>query len=118
MDENEYNTQRGHMNNAKPTNKNELILFRLDAIDKKLVDLQVLMTQTALQEQKIAELESAINKQNDKIEDYALLKEKVKELSEAKKSANAKWWQVCLMVLSPIVTAIVVFALAGGFNAK
>lgn len=118
MDENEYKAQRGHMNNTKPTNKNELILFRLDAIDKKLVDLQVLMTQTALQEQKIAELESAINKQNDKIEDYALLKEKVKELSDAKKSANAKWWQVCLMVLSPIVTAIVVFALAGGFNAK
>lgn len=118
MDENEYNAQRGHMNNSRPTNKNELILFRLDAIDKKLVDLQVLVTQTALQEQKIAELESAINKQNDKIEDYALLKEKVKELSDAKKSANAKWWQVCLMVLSPIVTAIVVFALAGGFNAK
>lgn len=118
MDEHEYNAQRGHMNSTKPTNKNELILFRLDAIDKKLVDLQVLMTQTALQEQKIAELESAINKQNDKIEDYALLKEKVKELSDAKKSANAKWWQVCLMVLSPIVTAIVVFALAGGFNAK
>lgn len=118
MNENEYNAQRGHMNTTKPANKNELILFRLDAIDKKLVDLQVLMTQTALQEQKISELESAISKQNDKIEDYALLKEKVKELSEAKKSANAKWWQVCLMVLSPIVTAIVVFALAGGFNAK
>lgn len=118
MDENEYNAQRGHMNNTKPTNKNELILFRLDAIDKKLVDLQVLMTQTALQEQKIAELESAINKQNDKIEDYALLKDKVRELLDEKKRTNAKWWQVCLMVLSPIVTAIVVFALAGGFNAK
>ncbi len=115
MDE---NAQRGYMNNTRPTNKNELILFRLDAIDKKLVDLQVLMTQTAIQEQKIAELESAINKQNDKIEDYALLKDKVKELLDEKKRANAKWWQVCLMVLSPIVTAIVVFALAGGFNAK
>ena len=118
MDENEYKEQRGHMNNARPTNKNELILFRLDAIDKKLVDLQVLMTQTAVQEQKIAELESAINKQNDKIEDYALFKEKVRELTDAKKSANAKWWQIGLLALSPIISAIVVFALAGGFNAK
>ena len=118
MDNNEYYTQRSSKPTAKPTNKNELILYRLDAIDQKLVDLQVLMTQTALQEQRITELESAINKQNDKIEDYALLKEKVKDLSDAKKNANAKWWQVGLMVLSPIVAAIVTFALAGGFNAK
>lgn len=118
MDNNEYYTQRSSKPTAKPTNKNELILYRLDAIDQKLVDLQVLMTQTALQEQRITELESAINKQNDKMEDYALLKEKVKDLSDAKKNANAKWWQVGLMVLSPIVAAIVTFALAGGFNAK
>lgn len=118
MDEREVLQHRGTMSSPKPTNKNELILFRLDAIDKKLVDLQVLMTQTALQEQKIAELESAINKQNDKIEDYTLLKEKVKDLTEAKKSANAKWWQISLVALSPIISAIVVFALAGGFNAK
>lgn len=118
MDNDNYCTQRRANPTIKPTNKNELILYRLDAIDQKLVDLQVLMTQTALQEQKITELETAINKQNDKLEDYALLKEKVKELSEAKKNANAKWWQVLLMVLSPVVTAIVVFALAGGFNAK
>lgn len=118
MDNNTYCIQKSTKPTAKPTNKNELILYRLDAIDQKLVDLQVLMTQTALQEQRITELESAINKQNDKIEDYALLKEKVKDLSEAKKNTNAKWWQVCLMVLSPVVTAIVVFALAGGFNAK
>ena len=118
MDNNEYYTQRSSKPTAKPTNKNELILYRLDAIDQKLVDLQVLMTQTALQEQRITELESAINKQNDKMEDYALLKEKVKDLSDAKKNANAKWWQIGLMVLSPVVTAIVVFALAGGFNAK
>lgn len=118
MDKNEYNLQRNAMSSTKPTNKNELILYRLDAIDQKLLDLQVLMTQTALQEQRITELESAINKQDEKLEDYALLKEKVKDLSDAKKNANAKWWQVCLMVLSPVVTAIVVFALAGGFNAK
>lgn len=118
MDKNEYTLQRNAMSSTKPTNKNELILYRLDAIDQKLLDLQVLMTQTALQEQRITELESAINKQDEKLEDYALLKEKVKDLSDAKKNANAKWWQVCLMVLSPVVTAIVVFALAGGFNAK
>ena len=118
MNENEYQQHRGSMSNTKTVNKQELILFRLDAIDKKLVDLQVLMTQTALQEQKIAELESAISKQNDKLEDYTLLKDKVKELTDAKKNANAKWWQIGLMFLSPIITAIVVFALAGGFNAK
>lgn len=118
MDKNEYYAQRSASPSAKPTNKNELILYRLDAIDQKLLDLQVLMTQTALQEQRITELESAINKQDEKLEDYALLKEKVKDLSDAKKNANAKWWQVCLMVLSPVVTAVVVFALAGGFNAK
>ena len=118
MDKNEYNLQRNAMSSTKPTNKNELILYRLDAIDQKLLDLQVLMTQTALQEQRITELEDAIKKQAEKLEDYALLKEKVKDLSEAKKNANAKWWQVILMVLSPVVTAIVVFALAGGFNAK
>lgn len=118
MDNNTYYTQKSTKPTAKPTNKNELILYRLDAIDQKLLDLQVLMTQTALQEQRITELESAINKQDEKLEDYALLKEKVKDLSDAKKNANAKWWQVCLMVLSPVVTAIVVFALAGGFNAK
>lgn len=109
--------ERGHQT-PKPANKQELILFRLDAIDKKLVDLQVLMTQTALQEQKIAELESAINKQNDKIEDYALLKAKVTELTEAKKNANAKWWQVLLIALSPIISGLMVYLINGGFNAK
>ena len=118
MDKNEYNLQRNAVSSTKPTNKNELILYRLDAIDQKLLDLQVLMTQTALQEQRITELEDAIKKQAEKLEDYALLKEKVKDLSDAKKNANAKWWQVCVMVLSPVVTAIVAFALAGGFNAK
>ena len=118
MDKIDHYPQRSPTPTAKPTNKNELILYRLDAIDQKLVDLQVLMTQTALQEQRITELESAINKYNAKMEDYALLKEKVKDLSEAKKNARAKWWQVCLMVFSPVVTAIVVFALAGGFNVK
>ena len=118
MDKNEHNLQRNAMSSTKPTNKNELILYRLDAIDQKLLDLQVLMTQTALQEQRITELEDAINKQAEKLEDYALLKEKVKDLSESKKDTNAKWWQVCVMVLSPVVAAIVAFALAGGFNAK
>ena len=118
MDKIDHYTQRSSAPTAKPANKNELILYRLDAIDQKLVDLQVLMTRTALQEQRITELESSINKHNTKMEDYALLKEKVKNLSEANKNARAKWWQVCVMVLSPVVTAIVVFALAGGFNVK
>lgn len=118
MEKLEAYTQRGVSPTAKPTNRHELILYRLDAIDQKLVDLQVLMTQTALQEQRITELESTINKYSTKMEDYALLKEKVKDLSEANKNARAKWWQIGLMVLSPIVTAIVVFALAGGFNVK
>lgn len=114
MDEKEFAQHRGTMNNTKPANKNELILFRLDAIDKKLVDLQLLVTQTALQEQKIADLEKSMKDMSD----YPLLKEKVRELTEAKKNANAKWWQIGLLVLSPIISAIVVFALAGGFNAK
>lgn len=118
MDKIDHYTQRNSTPIAKPTNKNELILYRLDAIDQKLVDLQVLMTQTAIQEQRISELESAINKYNAKMEDYALFKEKVKDLSEAKKNSRAKWWQIGLTTLSPIVTAIVVFALAGGFNVK
>ena len=102
----------------KPANKQDLILYRLDTIDKKLVDLQVLMIQTALQEQRIADLEATLKEQAKKLEDYALLQEKVRELMDAKKNANAKWWQVGLMVLSPIITAIVVYAMAGGFNAK
>lgn len=118
MDKIDHYTQRATTPTAKPANKNELILYRLDAIDQKLVDLQVLMTRTALQEQRITELESSIHKYNAKMEDYALLKEKVKDLSEAKKNAHAKWWQIGLMALSPVVTAIVVFALAGGFNVK
>ena len=118
MEKLESYTQRGVSPTAKRTNKNELILYRLNAIDQKLVDLQVLMTQTALQEQKITELESAINKYSAKIEDYALLKEKVKCLSEANKNARAKWWQIAVMALNPIVTALVVFALSGGVNVK
>ena len=118
MDNNEYYAQRSSPPSTKPTNKNDLILYRLDAIDQKLLDLQVLMTQTALQEQRITELEAAINKQDEKLEDYALLKEKVKDLSEAKKNAHAKWWQIGLMVLSPVVTTIVAFALAGGLHVK
>ena len=102
----------------KPANKQDLILYRLDTIDKKLVDLQVLVTQTALQEQRIAELEAATRKQSERLEDYALLKNKVETLEESKKSANAKWWQIVLMFLSPVITAIVVYALAGGFNGK
>lgn len=113
MDEKINSQKRDSMNN-KPMNKQELILFRLDAIDKKLVDLQVLMTQTALQEQKIAELEKSLKAMND----YPLLKEKVRDLIDAKKNANAKWWQVGIIALSPIITAIVMFALMGGFNAK
>ena len=69
MDEKTYSQKRDSMN-SKPMNKQELILFRLDAIDKKLVDLQVLMTQTALQEQKIAELEKSLKEMND----YPLLR--------------------------------------------
>lgn len=118
MEKLESYTQRGVSPTAKRTNRHELILYRLDAIDQKLVDLQVLMTQTALQEQRITELESAINNYNTKMEDYALLKEKVKCLSEANKNARAKWWQIVVMALNPIVTAIVVFALAGGVNVK
>lgn len=118
MDKIDHYTQKSSTPTAKPANKNELILYRLDAIDQKLVDLQVLMTRTALQEQRITELESSLHKHNAKMEDYALLKEKVKDLSEASKNAHAKWWQIVVMALNPIVTAIVVFALAGGFNVK
>ena len=38
------------------------------------------------------------------------------ELLEDKKTNNTRWWQVLLLILSPIVSAIVVYALAGGFT--
>ena len=101
-----------------PTNKQELILYRLDSIDKKLVDLQVLVTQTALQEQRIAELERD-SKDNEKLKsDVLVMKEAVRELKDQKKSSDAKWWQILIMILSPIVSAVVVYALAGGFHAN
>ena len=101
-----------------PTNKQELILYRLDSIDKKLVDLQLLVTQTALQEQRIAELERD-SKDNEKLKsDVLVMQETVRELKEQKKSSDAKWWQILIMILSPIASAVVVYALAGGFHAN
>lgn len=101
-----------------PTNKTELILYRLDGIDKKLVDLQVLMTQTALQEQRIAALEAdAKQKKNDE-QKLILLEAEVQSLKKEKEESKSKWWQICLIALSPVISAIVMYALMGGFNAK
>ena len=61
----------------------DTILYRLDSIDKKLVDLQQLMTQTALQEQRLQNLEISF-----------------KEI-EKKKDKNTERW------LSPLISAIV-----------
>ena len=110
MDEqNRHREQR-----AVPTNKTELILYRLDGIDKKLVDLQVLMTQTALQEKRIADLEVDVKKYQQRETDFVLLQNEVKELKEQKKNRDAKWWQIVLIALSPIISAIVMWLLMGG----
>jgi len=61
----------------------DTILYRLDSIDKKLVDLQQLMTQTALQEQRLQNLEISF-----------------KEI-EKKKDKNTDRW------LSPLVSAVI-----------
>ena len=104
---------------AVPTNKTELILYRLDGIDKKLVDLQVLMTQTALQEKRIADLEASVKSYQKRDTDFVLLQNEVKELREQKKNRDAKWWQIALIALSPIISAVVMWLLMGGIqNAK
>ena len=97
-------------------NRNEMIIYRLDNIDKSIAELKEVVTQTALQEQRITTLELSLKAQNAKLEDYAILKEKIAELTEAKKNNNNRGWQILLLVLSPIVSAIVVYALAGGFT--
>lgn len=97
-------------------NKNELILYRLDSLDKSIAELRELVTQNARQEEKISQLECAMKAQGSKLEEYAVFKEKVSELLEDKKTNNTRWWQVLLLILSPIVSAIVVYALAGGFT--
>lgn len=99
-----------------PQNKNELILYRLDSIDKKLIDLQVLVTQTALQEKRIADLEASTKSYGELSTSVLMLKQDMKELKEHKKSSEAKWWQILLLILSPIVGAIMTYALAGGFK--
>lgn len=102
-----------------PTNKTELILYRLDGIDKKLVDLQVLMTQTALQEKRIADLEASVKQYQQRDTDFVLLQNEVRELREQKKNRDAKWWQIALIALSPIISAIIMWLLMGGLqNAK
>ena len=114
MDERQYKEQR-----TVPTNKTELILYRLDGIDKKLVDLQVLMTQTALQEKRIADLEASVKQYQQRNTDFVLLQNEVKELSEQKKNRDAKWWQIALIALSPIISAVIMWLLMGGIqNAK
>lgn len=114
MDEHQHREQR-----AVPTNKTELILYRLDGIDKKLVDLQVLMTQTALQEKRIADLEASVKQYQQRDTDFVLLQNEVKELREQKKNRDAKWWQVALIALSPIISAVIMWLLMGGVqNAK
>ena len=80
-EQNQHRDQR-----AVPTNKTELILYRLDGIDKKLVDLQVLMTQTALQEKRIADLEASVKQYQQRDTDFVLLQNEVKELREQKKN--------------------------------
>ncbi len=113
-EQNQHRDQR-----AVPTNKTELILYRLDGIDKKLVDLQVLMTQTALQEKRIADLEASVKQYQQRDTDFVLLQNEVKELREQKKNRDAKWWQVVLIALSPIISAVIMWLLMGGVqNAK
>lgn len=114
MDEHQHREQR-----TVPTNKTELILYRLDGIDKKLVDLQVLMTQTALQEKRIADLEASVKQYQQRDTDFVLLQNEVKELREQKKNRDAKWWQIALIALSPIISAVIMWLLMGGAqNAK
>ena len=98
----------------KTTNKQDLVLYRLDAIDKKLIDLQVIVTQTALQEQRIAHLECTIKEQSQRIDDYGLLKERINSLTERRRTTDSRWWQIGIIAVSPIISAIVAFIMAGG----
>lgn len=94
----------------------ELILYRLDGIDKKLLELQALVTQTALQEKRITDLEHELSSDNALREQYLLLKQDVAALRAHKNNTDAKWWQILMTALSPLLSAVVAFILIGGLK--
>lgn len=75
------------------------------------------MTQTALQEQRIQNLEAEVKKRESQEQEFVLLKAQIQTLVNQRKDRDTKWWQILLLVLSPIVTAVITFLLLGGFNA-
>lgn len=105
------------------SSKQELILFRLDSMDKQLAELKTLLAQTASQEQRIVNLEraSAVHEQEKEklIElqrDNDYIKEELKAIKDTKKQSNDKWWQILLMILSPLASALMVWLISGGLK--
>lgn len=97
-------------------NKNEIILYRLDNIDQQLSDVKTLLVQTSLQDQRIHALEVSAQEQAKDKETLILLKQTVDGILSAQKKSSDKWWQILLMILSPLASALMVWILTGGLK--
>ena len=106
-----------------PNSKQEVILYRLDGIEQQLSEVKELLVQTALQEQRLTNLESAYKAHEQEKEQIIALKNEVETLKttiqtmqENKKQSNDKWWQILLMCLSPLASALIVWIISGGLK--
>ena len=106
-----------------PNSKQEVILYRLDGIEQQLSEVKELLVQTALQEQRLTNLESAYKAHEQEKEKIIALQNEVETLrttiqtmQENKKQSNDKWWQILLMCLSPLASALIVWILSGGLK--
>lgn len=103
-------------NNQASKSKQEVILFRLDGIEKQLDDMKKLLVQTSLQEEKIQELQKKIEKYEEERATLIALKADVEALKNAKKKNDDKWWQIALMLISPFVSALLIWIIGGGLK--
>lgn len=106
-----------------PNSKQEVIIWRLDAIDQQLSEVKELLVQTALQEQRLTNLESAYKAHEQEKEtiialqnEVVTLKNSIEEIKTTKKQNNDKWWQILLMCLSPLASALIVWIISGGLK--
>lgn len=106
-----------------PNSKQEVIIWRLDAIDQQLSEVKELLVQTALQEQRLTNLESAYKAHEQEKEtiialqnEVVTLKTALEEIKATKKQTNDKWWQILLMCLSPLASALIVWIISGGLK--
>lgn len=97
-------------------NKNEVILYRLDAIDQQLSEFKTLLIQTSLQEQRIHAIEIKTQEHEKDKETLLLVQKTVNDLVASKSKNSDKWWQILLMVLSPFASALIVWILSGGLK--